>query len=134
MATNIFFSLPAARVKIPAITPTEVPMPASIPEKFENVAVPVKANIYFGGRAISHTLLFKDGTRKTLGLIYEGSFNFSTAAAETMALVAGTCRVKLKGEKEFIHYTSGQAFKVPSHSSFDIVIDNGICEYVCSYE
>jgi hypothetical protein len=60
-------------------------MSASIPEKFENVSVPPKANVYFGGRVVSHTLLFKDGTKKTLGLIFEGSFNFETNASETMA-------------------------------------------------
>jgi uncharacterized protein YaiE (UPF0345 family) len=114
--------------------PQEDLMSASIPEKFENVSVPPKANVYFGGRVVSHTLLFKDGTKKTLGLIFEGSFNFGTEASETMAIVAGACRVKLKGEKDFVPYASGQAFKVPSHSSFDIVVQNGICEYVCSYE
>ena len=109
-------------------------MPEIIPEKFENVTVLPKANVYFGGRVVSHTVLFKDGTKKTLGLIYEGSFNFGTAAAEEMALVSGNCRVKLKGENEFKAYTGGQAFKVPANSSFDIVIDSGILEYICSYE
>jgi uncharacterized protein YaiE (UPF0345 family) len=112
----------------------EEQMSASIPEKFENVSVPPKANVYFGGRVVSHTLLFKDGTKKTLGLIFEGSFNFETNASETMAIVSGSCRVKLKGEKDFIHYNTGQSFKAPSHSAFDIVVENGLCEYICSYE
>jgi uncharacterized protein YaiE (UPF0345 family) len=105
----------------------------AIPEKFEGVSIPVKANIYFGGRVVSHSVLFADGTKKTLGLIYEGSFHFGTAAAEEMAITAGACRAKLDGKEEWLSYTSGKAFRIPENSGFDIVVENGICEYVCSF-
>jgi len=46
--------------------------------KFENVTVHAKANIYFDGRVISHSIVLEDGTKKTLGLIYPGSYHFNT--------------------------------------------------------
>ena len=47
----------------------------AVPEKFENVTAVCKANVYFDGKVVSHTLLFADGTKKTIGLIYPGSYH-----------------------------------------------------------
>lgn len=102
--------------------------------QFENVTAVCKANIYFEGKVVSHTVLFGDGSKKTLGLIYPGQFNFSTGTAEKMEIIAGECRVKLAGENSWKTYSAGSFFRVSAKSSFDIVVDNGIAEYVCSYE
>ena len=53
-------------------------MTSRVPEKFDNVTAVCKANVYFDGKVISHTLLFPDGTRKTLGVILPGSYTFNT--------------------------------------------------------
>ena len=105
----------------------------SSPTQFDNVSVVCKANVYFEGRVVSHSVLFKDGSKKTLGLIYPGSYNFNTDAPELMEIVAGTCRAKLAGEKDFKSYAAGTSFKVPGKSAFDIAVDSGIAEYVCSF-
>ena len=34
---------------------------------FQNVTVDAKANVYFDGNVVSHTVHFSDGTKKTLG-------------------------------------------------------------------
>ncbi len=101
--------------------------------EFRDVTAMVKANIYFDGKVVSHTLLFPDGSRKTLGLIYPGSFHFNTGAAERMAIVAGGCRVKLDNQAHWKQYGPGQVFEVPAKSGFDIEVGNGICEYICSF-
>jgi purine/pyrimidine-nucleoside phosphorylase len=101
--------------------------------EFGGVTAQAKANIYFDGKVVSHTILLPDGSRKTLGLIYPGSFHFGTDAAERMELVAGTCRVKLDGSATWTAYSSGQLFEVPAKSGFDIEVNGGICEYVCSF-
>ena len=54
----------------------------SIPAEFPGVTAVTKANIYFDGKVVSHSILFPDGSKKTLGLIYPGSFHFGTAKAE----------------------------------------------------
>lgn len=101
--------------------------------EFRGVTALAKANIYFDGRVVSHSIVFPDGTRKTLGLIYPGGFHFGTNAAERMEIVAGACRVKLDGSTAWTAYAAGQAFEVAAKSGFDIEVAGGICEYVCSY-
>ncbi|GMW01279.1 MAG: hypothetical protein AMXMBFR84_24160 [Candidatus Hydrogenedentota bacterium] len=108
-------------------------MSYSVPEKFENVGVVPKANVYFDGKVVSHTVLFSDGSKKTLGLIYPGSYSFNTGAAERMEMTAGTSRVKQAGESEWKTYGAGTYFDVPANSSFEIAVDNGVAEYVCSF-
>lgn len=105
----------------------------SIPTQFDQVSVVCKANIYFDGKVVSHTVLFPDGSKKTLGLIYPGAFTFNTGAPERMEVVAGTCRVKVAGQPEWTAYPTGTFFDVPGQSSFDIAVDDGPMEYVCSF-
>ncbi|MAX24653.1 MAG: hypothetical protein CMJ19_09135 [Phycisphaeraceae bacterium] len=102
-------------------------------QTFNNVSVNPKANVYYDGKVVSFTINFEDGSRKTMGLIYPGEYNFGTEAAENMAITDGTCKVKVKGESEWTVYEGGQAFDVPANSSFDIVVESGIAQYVCSY-
>lgn len=109
-------------------------MSAAIPTQLDQVSVLTKANIYFDGKVISHTVLFATGEKKTLGLIYPGSYNFGTGAPERMDIVAGACRVRLVGQEAWTVYTEGSYFCVPGKSSFDITVENGIMEYLCSYE
>ncbi len=106
---------------------------ATIPTEFHGVTAVAKANVYFDGKVVSHSILFPDGTKKTLGLIYPGKFHFGTGAAERMELVAGECSVKLDGQSAVTTYKAGQFFDVPAKSGFDIEIKAGICEYICSY-
>ena len=101
--------------------------------EFRGVTAIAKANIYFEGKVVSHTLMLPDASRKTLGLIYPGAFHFGTNAAERMEVVAGACRVKPDGASGWKTYGAGQAFEVPAKSGFDIEVAGGICEYVCSY-
>jgi len=105
----------------------------SIPTEFANVTARTKANVYFDGRVVSHTLILADGSRKTLGLIYPGRFHFGTDLAEIMEIVAGSCTVKLDGQTATQTYAAGQRFEIPGKSGFDIEVAGGICEYICSF-
>ena len=103
------------------------------PEKFDAVSAVCKANVYFDGKVVSHSILFADGSKKTLGLIYAGAFNFNTGAPERMEIIAGSCRVKVAGATEWTPYGEGTFFDVPGNSSFDIAVDEGVAQYVCSF-
>jgi uncharacterized protein YaiE (UPF0345 family) len=102
--------------------------------KFENVTAVAKANVYFQGKVVSHTILFADGSKKTLGLIYPGEYHFGTDAAERMDISAGRCRVRLDGQSAWADYDAGSHFRVPAKSGFDISVASDIAEYVCSFE
>jgi len=101
--------------------------------RFENVSVESKANIYFDGKVMSHSIFFADGSKKTVGLIFPGTFHFNTDAPEKMEIIAGECRVKLDGQSEWIKYPATTEFHIPGHSSFDILVESGITEYICSF-
>lgn len=100
---------------------------------FENVTAVAKANVYFDGKVVSHSILFGDGSKKTLGLIYPGEYHFGTDAAEEMAITDGACEVVLDGETATSGYGAGTAFQVPAKSGFTIRVKEGICQYVCSF-
>src|SRR5205085_2720698 len=105
----------------------------SAPVQFANVTAVAKANVYFDARVVSHSILFTDGTKKTLGLIHPGSFHFGTEKAERMEIIAGECLVKLTGSNTQKSYGAGTHFDVPAKSGFDIEVKTGLCEYVCSF-
>ena len=106
---------------------------SSIPSEFKGVTAVTKANVYFDGKVVSHSLFFSDGSKKTLGLIYPGRFHFGTDKAERMELVAGACSVKLDGTSVVTRYSAGQSFEIPAKSGFDIEVTSGICEYICTF-
>lgn len=106
---------------------------SNVPSGFPGVTALAKANIYFDGKVVSHSILFTDGSKKTLGLIYPGRFHFGTDKPERMEIVAGECAVKLDGSNSTSTYQTGQVFEVPGKSGFDIEVKSGICEYICSF-
>ncbi|MBU6327540.1 MAG: pyrimidine/purine nucleoside phosphorylase [Verrucomicrobia bacterium] len=100
---------------------------------FSEVTVDTKANVYFEGRVVSHSIHFADGSKKTLGLIYPGEYHFGTAAAERMEIIAGSCLVTLDDSNESNSYAADASFDVRANSGFTIRVAEGICEYICSF-
>ena len=101
--------------------------------QFPNVTAIAKANVYFDGNVVSHSILFADSSKKTLGLIYPGTYHFGTDAAERMEITDGSCAVTLDGTETETTYPDGTHFDVPAKSGFTITVPGGICQYVCSF-
>ena len=106
---------------------------SSLPSQFAGVTVLAKANVYFDGNVVSHTVLLPDQSKKTLGLIRPGSYYFGTGAAERMEIVAGECTVSQQGSQESKAYGAGTQFEVPANSGFTITVKADLCEYICSF-
>ncbi len=106
---------------------------SSLPEQLDNVSLKLKANVYFEGGVTSHTIIASQGPKKTVGLIRPGQYHFTTDAPERMDIIAGECRVKLAGQNEWTTYKAGQAFNVEAKSSFDITVETGLAEYLCTF-
>lgn len=100
--------------------------------QFDNVSVVKKANVYFDGKCVSHTVMLADGTRKSVGVILPASLTFNTGAPEVMELLGGRCRVRLAGESGWKDYAGGTSFSVPGNSSFDIEVSEAV-DYVCHF-
>jgi hypothetical protein len=101
--------------------------------EFNNVTVHAKANVYFDGRVISHTVITADAEHKTVGVILPGSYHFGTQKAERMEIVAGGCGVVLDGSDKSDAYSADQAFEVPANSGFTITVTTEPCHYICSF-
>src|SRR6476646_8778261 len=93
---------------------------SNVPEQFVGVTAVAKANVYFNGSVVSHAILFPDGSKKTLGLIYPGKYHFNTETAERMMIVAGNCQVEIDGHGHPHAYSLGTSCDVPAKSGFTI--------------
>ena len=100
--------------------------------EFKNVTVVKKANIYFGGSVTSRTVLFPDGTKKTLGIMMPGDYEFGTAAKELMEILAGELTVLLPGAADWQAFGAGTAFEVPANAKFKLKV-TAVTDYCCSY-
>ena len=100
--------------------------------EFSNVTVVKKANIYFDGKVASHTVLFPDGSKKTLGIMQAGEYEFSTAAAEIMEILSGELQWQLKGDSAWTKIAAGESFSVPANSVFLMKVAT-VSDYCCSF-
>ncbi|WP_010680963.1 pyrimidine/purine nucleoside phosphorylase [Acetivibrio cellulolyticus] len=100
--------------------------------QFENVTIVKKANIYFDGKVTSRTVIFKDGEKKTLGIMMPGEYEFGTQDTEIMEVIGGSMDVLLPDATEYRTFKTGDIFEVPANSSFKLIIKE-IADYCCSY-
>jgi uncharacterized protein YaiE (UPF0345 family) len=100
--------------------------------EFRNVTIIKKANVYFDGKVTSRTVLFPDGTKKTLGIMSPGEYEFGTAEKEVMEILAGELEVLLPGKTDWLKITGGESFEVPAQSKFKLRVKH-LSDYCCSY-
>lgn len=100
--------------------------------EFANVTVIKKANVYFDGKVTSRTIVFPDGSRKTLGVMLPGEYEFGTADREIMEILAGDLDVLLPGADGWQTFTAGTAFEVPASSKFSLKVRT-LTDYCCSF-
>ena len=99
--------------------------------KFENVSIEIAGNSYFDGAVTSRTINFPNGTRKTLGFMQDGAYEFGTNEAELMEVTAGELHYKL-ADAEWQVAKAGESFNVPANSKFQVEA-KGMVDYCCSY-
>jgi len=99
---------------------------------FKNVDVNKLANIYFEGKVISRNIFLKDGSKKTLGVMLVGEYEFKTVSRELMEIISGKLNLKLKDDNEWKLITNGMKFNIPKNSSFKLNVLE-LVNYTCSY-
>ncbi|HIJ96722.1 MAG TPA: pyrimidine/purine nucleoside phosphorylase [Desulfuromonadales bacterium] len=100
--------------------------------EFTNVTVVKKANIFFGGQVTSRSVLFPDGSKKTLGVMQEGEYEFSTDVNEVLEIMSGELEWQLQGERSWKKVRAGESFTVPAHNSFLLKV-SAVTDYCCSF-
>lgn len=100
--------------------------------QFNNVTIIKNANIYFDGKVTSRTIVFPDGSKKTLGVMLPGEYEFDTADKEIMEILSGELEVLLPGEDDWRTIHGGESFEVPANSKFGLII-KAVTDYCCSF-
>jgi uncharacterized protein YaiE (UPF0345 family) len=50
-----------------------------------------------------------------------------------MEIIAGSCEITIDGTSDILTIEAGSAFDVAGNSGFTIKVNEGICEYICSF-
>jgi len=100
--------------------------------EFQNVTVVKQANVYFDGKVVSRTLVFADGSKKTLGIMQPGEYEFATGEREIMEIMSGEIDVALPGRDGWVAVKGGESFDVPANSKFRIRVTS-LTDYCCSF-
>lgn len=100
---------------------------------FQNASVKPVANVYFDGGVVSHSIVLADGTKKTLGIIFPGTYRFDTVAAELMEITDGSCEIVVDGVETTRFIPTDESFDISANSGFSITVHSGVCQYICSY-
>lgn len=100
--------------------------------EFTNVTVVREANVFFNGGVVSRTVIFPDGTKKTLGIMQPGEYTFNTGAPEIMEILSGELDVTLPGSEGWRRFNGGESFEVPANSSFTMKVLS-LTDYCCSF-
>ena len=101
-------------------------------DKYKDVNVDKIANIYFEGNVISRNIFLKDGSKKTLGVMLPGEYEFNTESRELMEIISGKLNLKLKDDDDWKLITEGNDFNVSKNSSFKVKVLE-LVNYTCSY-
>ncbi len=104
----------------------------TINESLACTAVATKANVYFDGKCVSHSLTLADGSKKSVGVILPSTLTFNTGAPEIMEGVGGECEYKLDGTDTWVRSGAGEKFSVPGHSKFEIRVTTAY-HYICHF-
>ena len=101
-------------------------------DQFSNVTIVKKANVHVEGQVTSRSVQFADGSHKPLGIMLPGDYEFGTAAAEDMEMLAGSMDVLMPGETEWRTFSAGESFHVPANAKFKLKVPV-VVDYCCSY-
>lgn len=100
--------------------------------QFDNVTITKEANTYFDGQVTSRTIIFPDGSKKSLGIMLPGDYEFGTDTKEIMEIMSGDLDVQLPNASDWQSIQGGQSFEVPAASKFQVKV-KAITDYCCSY-
>lgn len=100
--------------------------------EFNNVTVVKKANVYFNGGVTSRTVIFPDGSKKTLGVMQPGEYEFGTGDREIMEILSGELDVMLPGAASWKDVKSGESFEIAANAKFTMKVKS-LTDYCCSF-
>ena len=99
--------------------------------QFDQVSVGKKANVFFDGKCVSHTVTLANGVRKSVGVVLPSTLRFDLSTKEVMEVVDGNAFVSINGAPE--EFKAGQSWTVEKGGYFIIRAEAPV-HYVCHFE
>ena len=87
--------------------------------QFDQVSVGKKANVFFDGKCVSHTVTLPNGVRKSVGVVLPSTLRFDLRTKEVMEVVDGNAFVSINGAPEQ-EFKAGQSWEVEKGGYFII--------------
>lgn len=103
-----------------------------IAEFFDSVKVSIPVNIFFDGKVQSRTLVFPDGSRKTLGVYLPGDYEFHSDGPEKVLMTKGSVEVLFPQDSDWRRINKGEVYMVPQNTKFKVRCSE-ISEYICDF-
>ena len=100
--------------------------------QFDQVSVGKKANVYFDGKCVSHTVTLPNGVRKSVGVVLPSTLRFDLSTKEIMEVVDGNAFVSINGAPEQ-EFKAGQSWEVEKGGYFIVRAEQPV-HYVCHFE
>lgn len=97
--------------------------------EFHGASIAAKAQLSYGGKVATRTMITATGEMKSLGLMHPGVYRVTTEASQRVEILAGSCRVKLADEQAWNDYQAGDSFAVPANTGYEIDVEN-MLDYV----
>lgn len=99
--------------------------------EFKNISIAKAANILFEGNITSRSLVFDDGSRKTLGIMLAGEYELNTIHKEIMDIQRGIIEIMLPA-KDWVKYEGPATIEIPANSKFKLRVHT-LVDYCCSF-
>jgi hypothetical protein len=92
----------------------------------------IEVNEYFDGKVKSF-VLHSNESKKTVGVMEPGEYEFNTEGKEIMTVISGELSVYLAQYDEWENYGAGASFDVPAKSLLKVKVEQATA-YLCEYE
>ena len=83
-----------------------------------------------GNPTVEAEIFLDDGSRKTLGVMLPGKYEFNTDAEELMEITSGKLSLKLQNFQDWKLVEKGMDFSIPKNSSFKVEVLE-LVNYIC---
>lgn len=91
----------------------------------------MQVNRYFEDHVVSVGFENNDGTQ-SVGVMQPGTYTFATSQHETMTVITGSLTIKRDSDAEFVVFSAGSQFEVPTHQEFEVQVQTPTA-YLCHY-
>lgn len=98
---------------------------------FNNISIAKEANILYDGNITSRSIVFENGSKKTLGIMLPGEYALTTVNKAIIEIHSGTLQVMLPAE-DWVEYVAPASVEISQNSKYKLKVTS-LVDYCCSF-